>query len=51
VVSAGLAVKLRLDVANLFDQVYRLRDGTGIGISASQYGPRRGLYAGAALLF
>jgi hypothetical protein len=51
VVSAGLAVKLRLDVANLFDQVYRLRDGTGIGISASQYGPRRGLYAGATLLF
>ncbi len=50
VVSAGLVVKLRLEVANLFDQVYRLRDGTGIGISASQYGPRRGLYAGATLL-
>ena len=40
-----------LDHAYLFDQVYRLRDGTGIGISASQYGPRRGLYAGATLLF
>jgi outer membrane receptor protein involved in Fe transport len=49
--NAGLAVKVRFDVANLFDQVYRLRDGTGIGISASQYGPRRGFYAGAALLF
>jgi outer membrane receptor protein involved in Fe transport len=49
--NAGLAVKLRFDVANLFDQIYRLRDGTGIGISASQYGPRRGFYAGAALLF
>jgi outer membrane receptor protein involved in Fe transport len=47
----GTAVKLRLDVANLFDQLYRLRNGTGIGISASQYGPRRSLYAGAALLF
>jgi outer membrane receptor protein involved in Fe transport len=49
--NAGLAVKVRFDVANLFDQVYRLRDGTGIGISASQYGPRRGFYSGAALLF
>jgi outer membrane receptor protein involved in Fe transport len=47
---ASLAVKLRFDVLNVFDQVYRLRDGTGIGISASQYGPRRAFYAGAAVL-
>jgi outer membrane receptor protein involved in Fe transport len=47
----ALAVKLRVDMSNVLDQVYRLRDGTGIGIAASQYGPRRGFYAGAALLF
>jgi hypothetical protein len=50
VARAGLAVKLRFDVANIFDQVYRLRDGTGIGIAASRYGPRRAFYAGAAVL-
>ncbi len=48
---AGTAVKLRADVANLFNQLYILRNGTGIGIAAAQYGPRRSLYAGAALLF
>jgi hypothetical protein len=48
---AGVALKLRLEVANLFDQIYPLRDGTGIGIAASQYGPRRSLFSGLALLF
>ncbi len=51
VAAAGLAVKLRLDLLNLLDEVYPLRDGTGIGIAASQYGPRRSLYGGVAVLF
>ncbi len=37
---------VRFDVTNLFDQVYALRDGSGIGVFAPQYGARRGYYAG-----
>lgn len=36
----------RLDVLNLFDRSYQLRDGTGIGVGAPQYGLRRGIFAG-----
>ena len=32
---------LRFDVVNLLDQVYELRDGSGIGVFAPQFGPRR----------
>ncbi len=34
----------QLAVINAFDRTYELRDGTGIGVGAPQYGPRRGLY-------
>ena len=34
-------VETRLSVVNLFDHVYELRDGTGIGVGAPQYGQRR----------
>ncbi|SDC52270.1 Outer membrane receptor proteins, mostly Fe transport [Belnapia rosea] len=37
---------LRFDVLNLFDRAYQLRDGTGIGVGAPQYGMRRGFFAG-----
>ena len=37
---------LRLSVVNLFDRVYELRDGTGIGVGAPQFGQRRTLYLG-----
>jgi outer membrane receptor protein involved in Fe transport len=37
---------VRFDVVNLFDQVYELRDGSGIGVFAPQYGARRGYYVG-----
>jgi outer membrane receptor protein involved in Fe transport len=40
------ATVLRFDVVNLFDTVYELRDGSGIGVFAPQYGPRRGFYVG-----
>jgi outer membrane receptor protein involved in Fe transport len=39
-------ITLRFDIVNLFDQIYELRDGTGIGVFAPQYGARRGFYAG-----
>jgi outer membrane receptor protein involved in Fe transport len=37
---------LRLALINATDQVYEIRDGSGIGVGAPQYGPRRGLYVG-----
>ncbi len=37
---------VRFDVVNLFDQIYELRDGSGIGVFAPQYGARRGFYMG-----
>ncbi|HKT42561.1 MAG TPA: TonB-dependent receptor, partial [Rhodanobacteraceae bacterium] len=36
----------RLVLINALDRVYELRDGSGIGVGAPQYGPRRGLYLG-----
>src|SRR5262249_13986693 len=40
-VAWGKPFTLRFDVVNLLDQVYELRDGTGIGVFAPQFGPRR----------
>ncbi|HET7664314.1 MAG TPA: TonB-dependent receptor [Rhodanobacteraceae bacterium] len=37
---------VQLAVINALDRVYELRDGTGIGVGAPQYGPRRGFYLG-----
>lgn len=39
-------VTIRFDVVNLFDTVYLIRSGTGIGVFAPQYGPRRGYFIG-----
>jgi outer membrane receptor protein involved in Fe transport len=38
----------RFDVVNLLDQVYELRDGTGIGVFAPQFGARRGYFMGVS---
>jgi outer membrane receptor protein involved in Fe transport len=37
---------VRFDVVNLFDKIYEIRDGSGIGVFAPQYGARRGYYMG-----
>jgi outer membrane receptor protein involved in Fe transport len=37
---------VRFDVVNVFDTVYQLRNGSGIGVFASQFGPRRGFFVG-----
>jgi outer membrane receptor protein involved in Fe transport len=37
---------IRFDVVNLFDTVYEIRDGSGIGVFAPQFGPRRGFFLG-----
>jgi outer membrane receptor protein involved in Fe transport len=39
-------VEARLVLANALDKVYQIRDGSGIGVGAPQYGPRRGLFVG-----
>jgi outer membrane receptor protein involved in Fe transport len=42
--TAGL--ELRVDVVNLFDKVYEIRNGSGVGVGAPQFGPRRGFFVG-----
>ena len=37
---------VRVAVLNVFDHSFELRDGSGIGVGAPQFGPRRTIYAG-----
>ena len=48
VLGAAGEVTLRLDVINLFDRVYEIRNGTGVGVGAPQFGPRRGVFFGVS---
>ena len=42
--AAGIRqLKLRFDCLNVLDEPYELRNGTGVGIAAPAYGPRRAL--------
>ncbi len=36
----------RIDLINAFDKIYEIRDGTGVGVGAPQFGARRGLFFG-----
>jgi len=36
----------RLSIVNVFDHVYQIRNGTGIGVFSPAYGPRRAVYGG-----
>jgi outer membrane receptor protein involved in Fe transport len=36
---------------NVFDRSYPLRDGSGVGVGAPQYGARRTIYAGISSSF
>jgi outer membrane receptor for ferrienterochelin and colicins len=42
---------VRLDVINVADKVYQIRSGSGVGVFAPQYGPRRGLFGGVSWKF
>ena len=44
-------IEVRLDIINLFDHVYEIRDGTGVGVGAPQFGARRGVFAGVTQSF
>ena len=42
---------LRLDVLNIADSVYEIRNGTGVGVGAPQFGIRRTILAGITQKF
>ena len=44
--SDGKPITLRFDVVNVFDTAYELRDGSGIGVFAPQFGMRRSYFVG-----
>jgi TonB dependent receptor/Carboxypeptidase regulatory-like domain/TonB-dependent Receptor Plug Domain len=39
-------MEARFDVFNLWDEQYVIRNGTGVGVFAKQFGPRRAFYGG-----
>ena len=44
-------VEVRFDVINAFDRIYQIRDGSGVGVGAPQFGQRRGVFAGVRKTF
>jgi len=38
----------RFDIINIFDREYEIRNGTGVGVGAPQFGPRRGFFVGVS---
>jgi len=44
-------VEARLDLLNVADAVYQIRNGTGVGVGAPQYGIRRTVLAGVTVKF
>jgi outer membrane receptor protein involved in Fe transport len=47
----GPRIEARLDVLNLADATYEIRNGTGVGVGAPQYGIRRTILAGVTVRF
>jgi outer membrane receptor for ferrienterochelin and colicin len=41
----------RVSIVNLFDRGYEIRDGSGVGVGAPQFGARRGFYLGVTKKF
>jgi outer membrane receptor protein involved in Fe transport len=46
--SGSGALTVRFDVINIFDKVYEIRNGTGVGVGAPQFGQRRGFFGGVS---
>jgi len=44
-------LKARLDIVNLTDNSYELRDGSGVGVNAAQYGERIGFFGSVSFVF
>lgn len=51
VTPGGKPLTVRFTVVNVTDAVYEIRDGSGIGVFAPQYGQRRGFFAGVTQRF
>ena len=49
--SAKDALTVRFDVINALDAIYQIRNGTGVGVGAPQFGPRRGFFVGVSIPF
>jgi outer membrane receptor protein involved in Fe transport len=47
----GGPIELSLNLINAFDEIYQIRSGTGVGVFAAQYGPRRAIFAGMRKFF
>jgi outer membrane receptor protein involved in Fe transport len=45
---SGGTLTARFDIINALDKIYEIRDGTGVGVGAPQFGPRRGLFVGVS---
>lgn len=48
---AGGSLEGRIGVRNLFDKTYLLRDGSGVGVGAPQYGERRTIFGALSYAF
>ena len=44
-------LKARLDVVNVTDNIYELRNGSGVGVNAAQYGERLGFFGSLSYVF
>ena len=51
VIPGAGSLDVHVDVINVADKEYEIRDGTGVGVGAPQYGPRRGLFGGITKSF
>jgi outer membrane receptor protein involved in Fe transport len=47
----GKPATVRFDVVNALDSIYEIRNGSGVGVFAPQFGPRRGFFAGLSQKF
>lgn len=50
-VGKARSIKARLDVVNVTDNAYELRDGSGVGVNAAQWGARLGFFGSVAFIF
>ena len=47
----GGPIELSLNLINVLDRTYEIRSGSGVGVFAPQYGPRRAVYASVRKFF
>jgi outer membrane receptor protein involved in Fe transport len=50
-IGLGKGTQMRFDVINLFDNSYQIRNGSGVGVGAPQFGQRRTFLLGLTQKF